>query len=105
MFDEFYNSDYSNKKPSKNEYRGALPFKNKGYIPQAYNYPIGFKGYGLNVIDKYGDDIKWISKSKDISTWIVLYHGTSDEFVESIMVKNLKPGKRDLYENHKCRIT
>jgi len=56
MFDSHYNMSWENM-TSKTDLRGALHFKNNPYYtPQIYNFPIGYYGLGLRVLDRYGKD-------------------------------------------------
>jgi hypothetical protein len=74
---------------------------NKEYIP-----PIGWKGIGLKVIDKYENN-KWIGMSNDPDEWCVAYHGVGVSQDSNAVKKitgliykgNFKKGKRQLHSN------
>lgn len=107
LFDSTFDTDWIKSKKGDFELRGSLPIYTDFLksIPQKYFIPVGFKGYGLNVINKYGADKRWLDNNSNIDTWIVLFHGTSDKNVVSILTSYLKPGTRDLYSRKLCRIT
>jgi len=69
------------------------------YIP-----PKGWKGYGLNVFDKYDDgDTNWIECDNNPKEWAIAYHGVgrgsnSPEFIAGLIVKTrFKPGANQNY--------
>ena len=79
-----------------NENRG-----NKPYYP-----PLGWIGIGLNVMDKYENNI-WIGMSNSPGEWCVAYHGVgnnaaSDKVKEStgcIIKGSFRPGRRQAHKN------
>ena len=48
-----------------NEKRGNKPYKP----------PLGWTGFGLNVLDKYDNDNTWIGMNNSPGEWCVAYHG------------------------------
>ncbi|KAL4484295.1 hypothetical protein ABPG72_006406 [Tetrahymena utriculariae] len=97
--------DNDNFKGRKYEVRGQLQiYGEKNPIDHIYHFPIGYKGFGLN-IDRFGQDKSWISQNADSKTWIILYHGTKEEAIEGIMKVNITPGVHNAYGGYKCRIT
>lgn len=81
----------------KMEYRG-----NKPYYP-----PVGWKGFGLKVKDKYENN-DWYGMNNGINEWCVAYHGigsgakSSQEIFgikNNIIKEGLKPGWRHAHKN------
>ncbi|CAD8209648.1 unnamed protein product [Paramecium octaurelia] len=66
-----------------------------------YYFPRGCYGFGLN-IKKYGDNQDWIQKNGNQNEWRILYHGTKQHFVSSIVKNNLKPGSNNGYSDNLC---
>ena len=76
-----------------------------------YDPPLGWKGIGLRVMDKYGDN-KWIGMNNIPNEWCVAYHGVgygqSSENVKKvtglIYKGNFKAGKgqahKDCYDQY-----
>ena len=69
--------DWTNAQSNENDpdYRGKI--KKNGVLEKfPYYFPIGFKGYSLNVIDQYdnGND-SWLRMDGNPNEWCVLYHG------------------------------
>ena len=50
-----------------NEKRGNKPYKP----------PLGWTGFGLNVLDKYDNDNTWIGMNNSPGEWCVAYHGVA----------------------------
>jgi hypothetical protein len=75
----------------QNETRGKFP-----YYP-----PIGWTGYGIRVEGKYdgGNDVWLDYNDSNEGVWSVVYHGTSLQYVKSIMEHGLKKGKRQAFES------
>ena len=74
----------------------------------SYNPPLGWVGFGLNVINKYDyGNNDWLACDGRLGEWCVGYHGTgrnrtNDEvrdIIKSILTNNLKPGKGQAYKN------
>ncbi len=87
-----------NGKWARNETRGGL----------AYNPPLGWVGFGLNVINKYDNkNNDWLACDGRFGEWCVGYHGTgrnkSNEevrsIIKSILTSNLEPGKGQAFKN------
>ena len=81
-----------------NETRGGL----------RYNPPLGWVGFGLNVINKYDNkNNDWLACDGRYGEWCVGYHGTgrnrSNEevraIIKSILTSNLQPGKGQAFKN------
>ncbi|KAL4432926.1 hypothetical protein ABPG74_014440 [Tetrahymena malaccensis] len=105
MFNPQYNMEWGANYQGKSEARGQLKFYDQpNPVNHIYNFPVGYKGYALDV-SKYGNDLSWISSKADSKTWIVLFHGTNQDGLSGIMQSNLEPGDRNNYGGHKCRIT
>ncbi len=66
-----------------------------------YKKPIGWRGYGLNVVGQYdGGDSTWLGMSGTYpGEWRVAYHVISLKFVKSLLINKFKQGERQLYEN------
>jgi len=45
--------------------------------PQPYFFPIGWKGYALNVEGRYGDNDNWLMMNGNEEEWYVMFHGTT----------------------------
>ena len=62
--------------------------------PQPYFFPIGWKGYALNVAEKYGENTDWLMMNGNKDEWYVMFHGTSFRGVKGILSEgsNLTPG-------------
>ena len=89
FLDPDYDFDFTLKHDKNKYYRGGLE----------YNRPYGWKRYALNVLVKYENDL-WIGatgKSNNDSEWAVAYHGTRQEYSESIYKTGLHPGHRNAY--------
>ena len=70
-------------------YRGGLEYKR----------PCGWKRYALKVNGKYENDL-WLGssgKANGDSEWAVSYHGTKQEFYNSIYNNGYRPGHNNLY--------
>ncbi|KAL4455861.1 hypothetical protein ABPG74_003271 [Tetrahymena malaccensis] len=105
MFDPRYNMEWSKSFQGKSVVRGQLRLYDQiDPVDHLYYFPVGYKGYALN-IDRYGEDKSWISSSSDSQTWIVLYHGTKEKAVGDITKNNLAPGIHNAYGGTTCRIT
>ena len=87
-----------NGKWAKNEKRGGL----------RYRPPVGWIGFGLNVINKYDNgNNDWLACDGREGEWCVGYHGagrdkSSDEvkiIIKSILKNNLKPGRGQSFKN------
>ncbi|KAL4478034.1 hypothetical protein ABPG72_013473 [Tetrahymena utriculariae] len=105
MFNPKYNMEWGDNYKGKSEPRGQLKFYNQtNPVYHIYNFPVGYKGYALDV-SKYGNDLSWISSNGDSKTWIVLFHGTNENALSGIMQNNLLPGQRNAYGGKLCRIT
>ena len=81
-----------------NEMRGGLN----------YNPPIGWVGFGLNVINKYDNgNNDWLACDGRPGEWCVGYHGTGrnksseqvKNIIKSILINNLQPGGGQGYRN------
>ena len=79
--------------------------ENRGGRP--YNPPIGWIGYGLNVLSKYDNgNNDWLACNGRPGEWCVTYHGachgqSSDNVkkgIKSILETNLKAGSRQAYQ-------
>ena len=70
-------------------YRGGLEYKR----------PCGWKRYALKVNGKYENDL-WLGssgKANGDSEWAVSYHGTKQEFYNSIYNNGYRPGHNNVY--------
>ena len=70
-------------------YRGGLEYKR----------PCGWKRYALKVNGKYENDL-WLGssgKANGDSEWAVSYHGTKQEFYDSIYNNGYRPGHNNKY--------
>ena len=64
-----------------------------------YDPPLGFMGFGLNILNKYdGGDNTWLGMKNVEGEWYIAYHGTRLEFVENIINKGFGAGYRQAYE-------
>ncbi|KAL4455862.1 hypothetical protein ABPG74_003272 [Tetrahymena malaccensis] len=105
MFSPQFNQEWGENFRDQHTIRGQLQFYNQTQpVDHQYYFPVGYKGYALNV-DRYGDDLSWISMNADSKTWIVLFHGTQEKAIEGIVKDKLAPGIRNLYGGSMCRIT
>ncbi len=66
---------------------------------------MGYQGLGLKVLNKYGEDKRWLGDNDQKSTWVVLYHGTSIEFGSKILESGLAGGRRNVFGDTECRFT
>ncbi|EAR91692.1 hypothetical protein TTHERM_00394650 (macronuclear) [Tetrahymena thermophila SB210] len=105
MFDPQFNMEWGKNFQGQSTKRGQLTlFDQVNPVDHLYYFPVGYKGYALN-IDRYGYDKSWISSNSDSKTWIVLYHGTKEKAVENITKNNLIAGQNNAYGGTTCRIT
>ncbi|CAD8209646.1 unnamed protein product [Paramecium octaurelia] len=91
--------------PSHNmNWYGSTEKEQRGppYHRYDYYFPRGCYGFGLN-IKKYGDNQDWILMNGNQNEWRILYHGTKQHFVSSIVKNNLKPGSNNGYSQYKCQ--
>jgi hypothetical protein len=81
--------------------------ENRGGRP--YNPPVGWIGYGLNVLSKYDNgNNDWLACNGRPGEWCVAYHGachgqSSDNVkkgIKSILETNLRPGGGQAYQSH-----
>ena len=90
LLDPIYDYDFTDIDDSGRKfYRGGLEYKR----------PCGWKRYALKVTDKY-DDTDWLDSNGDSnndSEWAVSYHGTKQNFVDSICQTGLRPGHNNWY--------
>ena len=89
LLDPDYDYDFTNIKDSSTFYRGGLEYKR----------PCGWNRYALKVYGKY-DNNSWLGdtgKSNNDSEWAVAYHGTKQQFSESICKTGLHPGTNNWY--------
>ncbi|CAK81270.1 unnamed protein product (macronuclear) [Paramecium tetraurelia] len=90
--------------PSYNKSWDIYPEKQQRgppYHKYDYYFPIGCYGFGLNVA-KYGYNQDWIQKNGNQNEWRIMYHGTKQHFVSSIVKTNLKPGSNNSYCDQLC---
>jgi hypothetical protein len=75
---------------------------------KAYNPPVGWVGYGLNVLSKYDNgNNDWLACNGRDGEWCIAYHGacagqSSDNVkrnVKNILETNLRPGGGQAYRN------
>ncbi|CAK81267.1 unnamed protein product (macronuclear) [Paramecium tetraurelia] len=66
-----------------------------------YYFPRGCYGFGLN-IKKYGDNEDWLLMNGNANEWRIMYHGTKQHCVSSIVKNNLKTGQRNHYSDDFC---
>ncbi|EAR88567.2 hypothetical protein TTHERM_00185410 (macronuclear) [Tetrahymena thermophila SB210] len=104
-FDERFNMTWSPYHSNMVDYRGSLPRKGQGLVPQRYYFPVGFQGYGLNVQKWLKEDQSWFGKDSDKNVWIVLYHATDEKGFKGIAQSYIMPGHRNLYGGSICRLT
>ena len=67
-----------------------------------YNPPMGWIGFGLNVIDKYDNgNNDWLSKDGNYNEWAVAYHGLRNGncYIKSIILEGFKPGPCQCHKN------
>ena len=71
-----------------------------------YNPPKGWKGYGLNVYDKYdGGKNDWLDYDNNPNEWAIAYHGvgrasSNPEKIAGLIAKTgFKVGANQIYEN------
>ena len=84
-----YDYDFTNIKDTSKYYRGGLEYKR----------PCGWNRYALKVYGKY-DNNSWLGdsgKSNNDTEWAVAYHGTKQQFSESICKTGLRPGTTNFY--------
>lgn len=89
LLDPGYDYDFTNIKDNIKYYRGGLEYKR----------PCGWNRYALKVYGKFDNDL-WLGdtgKSNNDSEWAVAYHGTKQEFAESICKTGLHPGHVNAY--------
>ena len=89
LLDPGYDYDFTNIKDNIKYYRGGLEYKR----------PCGWNRYALKVYGKF-DNNSWLGdtgKSNNDSEWAVAYHGTKQEFAESICKTGLHPGDHNAY--------
>ena len=66
---------------------------------EKYNVPIGWIGFGLEVLNRYGND-NWLGKDGREGEWAIAYHGFGKSYsgnnlknlIKTIVHDNLKPG-------------
>ena len=71
-----------------------------------YYPPIGWKGFGLKVLDKYEDN-EWIGMQNTPGEWCVAYHGVGrhqsseqvKKIVALIIISKFKPGNWQVHED------
>ncbi|CAD8109964.1 unnamed protein product [Paramecium sonneborni] len=66
-----------------------------------YYFPIGCYGFGLNV-KKYGYNQDWLKKDGNPNEWRIMYHGTKNFCVNSIIKNNLQPGQANYCKDFDC---
>ena len=96
MFDERYNNNDMGW-AKKGEKRGG----------REYDPPKGWVGYGLNVINKYGENNIWLGMSNIEGEWWVAYHGVGNRFnsderkimINNIVIGGFKAGERQFHNN------
>ncbi|CAD8114254.1 unnamed protein product [Paramecium primaurelia] len=93
-FNPKYNMKWSNFK--EKEQRGPPDHRYDYYFPR------GCYGFGLD-IKKYGENQDWIQMDGNPNEWRIMYHGTIQNFVNSIVKNNLMPGLNNLYANDDCQ--
>jgi hypothetical protein len=89
LLDPGYDYDFTNIKDNIKYYRGGLEYKR----------PCGWNRYALKVYGKFDNNL-WLGdtgKSNNDSEWAVAYHGTKQEFAESICKTGLRPGHVNAY--------
>ena len=67
---------------------------------EVYNVPVGWTAFGLEVRNKYGDDLDWLGNDGNPGEWAVAYHGFGvrmapdqiKKIIKTIVHENLKPG-------------
>ncbi|CAD8207454.1 unnamed protein product [Paramecium octaurelia] len=65
-----------------------------------YYFPRGCYGFGLNVKKYRNDD--WIKMDGNPNEWRIMYHGTKNLAVNSIVKNNLQPGQVNQHANDQC---
>ena len=71
-----------------------------GYLKK-YKSPKGWKGFGLKVMNQYGND-DWIGNSNSPGEWYIGYHGTrSMSSVNGIINQGFRRGNRQTHEQSK----
>ncbi|CAD8120901.1 unnamed protein product [Paramecium sonneborni] len=68
--------------------------QSKKYI---YYFPKNCYGFGLN-INKYSDDQDWIKMDGNPNEWRILFHGTNQQNIASIIQNNLQRGSGQKYK-------
>lgn len=98
--DEFYIADDFLDPSYDYDFRGLNDGNQKFYRGGLeYKRPCGWKRYALKVNGKFENDL-WLGdtgKSNNDSEWAVSYHGTKQNFVDSICQTGLRPGHNNFY--------
>ena len=63
-----------------------------------YDPPLGWSGYGLNVLKKYQND-DWLGNTGEDGEWCVAYLGTNNNFGESLLKLKSLPGTKPAHQN------
>ena len=65
---------------------------------KAYDPPIGYKGYALNLKEfGYDENEPWIGMDNSEGEWYIAYHGTSGNVVKNILNEGFKKGQGQWY--------
>ena len=72
---------------------------------EAYQVPLGWTAFGLEVSNKYGDDLDWLGSDGNPREWAIAYHGFGarmpqdqiKNIIKTIVHENLKPGAGQAY--------
>ncbi|CAF4912975.1 unnamed protein product, partial [Rotaria sp. Silwood2] len=62
-----------------------------------YYRPLGWYRHALRVLDKYGNDSRWLGMTNGPGEWPIAYHGTKRDAVAPILKDGLKPAGCDYY--------
>ena len=63
-----------------------------------YDPPLGWSGFGLNVLKKYEND-DWLGNTGYEGEWCVAYLGTNNNFAESLLKSKSLPGTKQAHQN------
>ena len=77
---------------------------------EKYNVPLGWIGFGLEVLNRYGNN-DWLSSDGRNGEWAVAYHGFGCSYsgdklknlIKTIVHDNLRPGSGQACSGHKDR--
>uniref|UniRef100_A0A7S4UWK4 PARP catalytic domain-containing protein n=1 Tax=Alexandrium monilatum TaxID=311494 RepID=A0A7S4UWK4_9DINO len=90
IFDFAHNHDYRNWGGSRTVSRGGWE----------YRIPVGWKRFAVRVAGRYDNgDNTWLCIDGRKGEWAVVYHGTHQQYISSIVMGGLKAGGRQAYRS------